>query len=261
MLRLSQTMSNASLKQVAFTHGLPKIGLILGTGWNKVIDEVKIVKSWPYQDLFSVKSTVPGHEGRLIYGILAGKPVLILAGRFHIYEGHSAQIATEPIRLLKKLGVETLITTAAVGGLNPKYKVGDFVVLSDLLTLLVPTPLVGANFQDMSQAFDIKLIGLAKKTIASQKLPLQSGVYFYYHGPNFETPADKRALRLLGGDVVGMSTAPETIMANHLGIKVLGLAFVTNLAFVKHSHLDVLAASQKAAPQMSRLLTELVKQI
>lgn len=238
-----------------------KIGLILGSGWNKVIDEVKIIKSWPYQKLFKVKSTVPGHEGKLIYGKLSGKPVLILAGRFHIYEGHSAQTATEPIRLLKKLGVETLITTAAVGGLNPKYKVGDFVVLSDLLTLLVPTPLVGANFQDMSQAFDVKLIGLAKKTIASQKLPLQSGVYFYYHGPNFETPSDKRALRLLGGDVVGMSTAPETIMANHLGIKVLGLVFVTNLAFVKHNHLDVLAAATKASPQMSRLLTKLVDQI
>ena len=254
-------MSNASLKQVAFTHGLPKIGLILGTGWNKVIDEVNIVKSWPYQKLFKVKSTVPGHEGRLIYGILSGKPVLILAGRFHVYEGHSAAVATEPVRLLKKLGVETLITTAAVGGLNPKYKVGDFVVLSDLLTLLVQSPLVGPQFQDLSQCFDQKLMKLAQNTIKKQSLPFQSGVYFYYHGPNFETPADKRALRLLGGDVVGMSTAPETIMANHLKIKVLGLTFVTNLAFVKHSHLDVLAASLKGASQMSRLLTEIVSKI
>lgn len=254
MLELSQTMSNVIRERA-------KIGLILGTGWNKVIDEVKVIKTWSYQKLFKVKSTVPGHEGKLIYGVLAGKPVLILAGRFHIYEGHSAQIATEPIRLLKKLGVKTLITTAAVGGLNPKYKVGDFVVLSDLLTLLLPSPLVGPKFQDMSAAFDPNLAALAKKTISQLKLPQQSGVYFYYPGPNFETPADKRALRLLGGDVVGMSTAPETIMANHLGIKVLGLTFVTNLAFVKHNHLDVLAAATKASPQMSRLLTAIVKNL
>lgn len=236
-----------------------KVGLILGTGWNKVIDQVKVIKAWPYQKLFKVKSTVPGHSGQLIYGELSGKKVLILSGRFHIYEGHTPLVATEPIRLLKKLGVETLITTAAVGGLNPKYKVGDFVVLSDLLTLLVQSPLVGPKFQDMSQCFDHKLVKIAKDTIKKLSLPLQSGVYFYYHGPNFETPADKRALRILGGDVVGMSTAPETIMANNLGIKVLGLAFVTNLAFVKHSHLDVLAASKKAAPQMSLLLKEIVK--
>ena len=251
MLRLSQTMSISIPKKA-------KIGLILGSGWNKVIDEVKIIKSCPYQKLFKVKSTVPGHEGKLIYGYLAGKKVLILAGRFHIYEGHSAAIATKPILLLKKLGVETLITTAAVGGLNPKYKVGDFVVLTDLLTLLVPTPLTGANFQDMSQAFDSKLINLSEKVIKTQKLPLQKGVYVYYHGPQFETPSDKRALRLLGGDVVGMSTAPETIMANHLGMKVLGLAFVTNLAFVKHNHLDVLAAANRASAKMSQLLTAIV---
>ena len=238
-----------------------KIGLILGSGWNKVIDEVKILKSWPYQKLFKVKSTVPGHDGKLIYSTLAGKKVLILSGRFHIYEGHSASVATKPIRLLKKLGVETLITTAACGGLNPKYKVGDFVVLSDVITLLTPTPLNGANFQDMSAAYDSKLQQLATTAMARLKLPRQKGVYIYYHGPQFETPSDKRALRLLGGDVVGMSTAPETIMANHLKMKVLGLVLVTNLAFVKHNHLDVLAAANRASAKMSQLLTTIVKKL
>ena len=238
-----------------------KIGLILGSGWNKVIDEVKILKSWPYQKLFNVKSTVPGHEGKLIYGTLAGKKVLILSGRFHIYEGHSASVATKPIRLLKKLGVETLITTAACGGLNPKYKVGDFVVLSDVITLLTPTPLNGANFQDMSAAYDSKLQQLATTAMARLKLPRQKGVYIYYHGPQFETPSDKRALRLLGGDVVGMSTAPETIMANHLKMIGLGLVLVTNLAFVKHNHLDVLAAANRASVKMSQLLTTIVKKL
>ena len=238
-----------------------KIGLILGSGWNKVIDEVKILKSWPYQKLFKVKSTVPGHDGKLIYSTLAGKKVLILSGRFHIYEGHSSATATEPIRLLQRLGVETLITTAACGGLNPKYKVGDFVVLSDVITLLTPTPLSGANFQDMSAAYDSKLQQLASAAMAKLKLPRQKGVYIYYHGPQFETPSDKRALRLLGGDVVGMSTAPETIMANHLKMKVLGLVLVTNLAFVKHNHLDVLAAANRASAKMSQLLTTIVKKL
>jgi purine-nucleoside phosphorylase len=233
----------------------------LGSGWNKVIDQVKVIKSWTYDELFSVKSTVPGHTGKLIYGTLARKAVLIMAGRFHIYEGHTAQIATEPIRLLKKLGITSLITTAACGGLNPKYKVGDFVVLTDLITLFTPTPLVGAKFQDLSQAFDPRLTNLAEKVMVDNKLSLQKGVYVYYHGPQFETPADKMALRHLGADVVGMSTVPETIMAKNLDMKVLSLAFVTNLAFVKHDHLEVLAEANKASKQMSLLLTKLVKAI
>ena len=126
---------------------------------------------------------------------------------------------------------------------------------------MTPTPLSGANFQDMSTAYDSKLQQLAIKTTAKLKLPHQKGVYIYYHGPQFETPSDKRALRLLGGDVVGMSTTPETIMAKHLGIKVLGLVLVTNLAFVKHNHLDVLAAANKASGRMSQLLTEIVKKL
>ena len=236
----------------------PLTALILGSGWNKVVDKVRIIKLWDYNDIFQVKSTVPGHKGQLIYGILAKKPVLILNGRFHIYEGHSAEKATEPIRLLKKLGIENLITTAACGGLNPKYQVGDFVILNDLLTLFAPTPLVGPKFQDLSKIYDIRLQQLAAVALTELQLNFHQGVYVYYHGPQYESPADKKALRILGADVVGMSTVPETIMAKHLGLKVLGLAFVTNLAFVKHDHKDVLAQSEKASAKMSSLLEKIV---
>ncbi|OGD61688.1 hypothetical protein A3I57_02655 [Candidatus Beckwithbacteria bacterium RIFCSPLOWO2_02_FULL_47_23] len=235
-----------------------KTALILGSGWDKILTQVKIIKSWDYSQVFSVKSTVPGHEGKLIYGTLAQKPVLIMSGRFHIYEGHSAFKATEPIRLLKELGITTLVTTAAVGGLNPKYQVGDFVILNDLLTLFSPTPLVGAKFQDMSQIYDARLQQLAVKAMTGLELNWHKGVYVYYHGPQYETPADKMALRHLGADIVGMSTVPETTMAKYLGLKVLGLALVTNLAFVKHDHREVLAQSEKAGAKMSLLLEKIV---
>lgn len=236
------------------------IGLILGSGWDRVLDKVKIIKATDYNELFSVKSTVPGHQGKLIEGVLAGKPVIILSGRFHIYEGHSAQKAVEPIEYLKKLGITTLITTSACGGLNPKYQVGDFVILNDLLTLFSPTPLVGAQFQDMSQVYDRSLQQIAETAMTELKLGFHKGIYVYYHGPQYETPADKMALRHLGADIVGMSTVPETIMAKYLGMKVLGLALVTNLAFVKHDHLEVLAQSQKAGKIMSLLLEKIVYQ-
>lgn len=238
-----------------------KIGLILGSGWDRVLDKVKIIKATDYSEIFSVKSTVPGHQGRLIEGVLAGKPVIILSGRFHIYEGHSPQKAVEPIEYLKKIGISTLITTSACGGLNPKYQVGDFVILNDLLTLFSPTPLVGAKFQDMSQIYDRNLQQIAETAMTDLKLSFHKGVYVYYHGPQYETPADKMALRHLGADIVGMSTVPETTMAKHLGMKVLGLALVTNLAFVKHDHLEVLAQSEKASAKMSRLLFQIVEKI
>ena len=235
-----------------------KTALILGSGWDRVLDKVKIIKATDYSEIFSVKSTVPGHQGRLIEGTLAGKPVIILSGRFHIYEGHSAQKAVEPIEYLKKLGITTLITTSACGGLNPKYQVGDFVILNDLLTLFSPTPLVGARFQDMSQVYDRNLQQIAERAMADLKLNFHKGVYVYYHGPQYETPADKMALRHLGADIVGMSTVPETTMAKYLRMKVLGLALVTNLAFVKHDHLEVLAQSEKSGNKMSSLLEKIV---
>lgn len=235
--------------------------MILGTGWNEIVNQIEIVKRRPYQQLFKIKSTVPGHQGELIEAKLKGKPLLIMNGRFHIYEGHSAQTTTRPIRWLKDHGVTDLIITNAVGGLNPKYKVGDFVILSDMITLWAPTPLVGPKFADLSSAFNPRLRRLAEAKANQLNLRRHQGVYCYCHGPQFETPADKRAMITLGADVVGMSNVPETIMANSLGIKVLGLAFVTNLAFVKHSHLEVLAQANKAKANMVKLLTQIAEAI
>lgn len=238
-----------------------KTALILGTGWNSLIDQVTVLKRTSYQKLFKLKSTVPGHCGELIHARLNKKDLIIMSGRLHLYEGYTPEQVTRPIRYLRKLGVENLIITNAVGGLNPKLKVGDFVIVSDIFTFLTPTPLVGPKFIDMSQAFNLQLIKLAK--IEAKKLKLRSslGVYAYCHGPQFETPADKRALKILGADVVGMSNVPETIMANYLEMKVLGLAFVTNLAFVKHSHQDVLAQSNNGSKNMVKLLTAIIKKI
>ncbi|MCX6817137.1 MAG: purine-nucleoside phosphorylase [Candidatus Beckwithbacteria bacterium] len=232
--------------------------LILGSGWNAIINQVVILKRESYQKLFHLKSTVPGHSGELIHARLKHQEILIMSGRFHLYEGYSPQQVTRPIQYLKKLGVKNLIITNAVGGLNPKYRVGDFVVLSDIITLLSQTPLVGPKFVDMSQVFNLQLIKLAEKQAKKLRLRCHRGVYAYCHGPQYETPADKRALIAMGADVVGMSNVPETIMANYLGMKVLGLTFVTNLAFVKHSHGEVLAESAKAAPNMSKLLTGII---
>lgn len=232
--------------------------MILGTGWNEIVNRVEISGRRPYRRLFKLKSTVPGHQGELIEARLNGRELLILNGRFHLYEGYSPEQVTRPLAWLKNRGVTDLIITNAVGGLNPKYRVGDFVILSDMITLWAPTPLIGPKFQDLSAAFDPRLRQLADSQAKKLNLRRHQGVYCYCHGPQFETPADKRAMIALGADVVGMSNVPETIMANYLGIRVLGLALVTNLAFVKHSHREVLAQAEKGKANMVKLLTQII---
>lgn len=241
---------------------LPQLLVMLGTGWNQVLSNVDIETEISYKDLFGVSATVPGHEGKLVVARIAEKRVAFMQGRFHLYEGYSAQEATQPIRVFAQAGVEQLIVTSASGALNESYRVGDFVILSDVLTLfLLSNPLIGPQFIDMSQAFNQDLRLLAKKICAQESLPFREGIYAYMPGPHFETPADKMALHHLGADVVGMSTVPETIAAKSLGISVLGISFVTNLAFVQHAHEDVLAAADKGARQMVVLLNELILQI
>lgn len=235
---------------------MPGMLVMLGSGWNKVLEKVKVETEVGYEELFGVRSTVPGHEGKLVVGELAGKRVAFMAGRFHMYEGHSAREATLPIRVFGEAGLEQLVVTSAAGALNPKFEVGDLVVLSDVITLFLSldNPLVGPEFVDLSQVFDVELRERAKQVLVEQGSKMREGVYVYVHGPNFETPADKMMLRQLGADVVGMSTVPETIAARALGIRVLGLSCVTNLAFVEHSHEDVLAAAEEASSKMTKLL-------
>jgi len=238
----------------------PETVLVLGSGWNKILDGMKIEISIPYSTLFGVTATVPGHEGRLIIGTIGSKRVTCLSGRVHMYEGYNAHDATMPYRVLTDVGMKTLVLTAACGGLNEKYKVGDFVILSDMITLFLAldNPLKGPQFIDVSEVFDAELRTKARQICVENSIPFHEGVYVYYHGPNYETPADKMALRFLGADVVGMSTVPETLAARALGVRVLGLAFVTNLAFVKHDHKEVVAEANKAGKEMSALITSIL---
>lgn len=236
----------------------PELLIILGSGWNKVLDQAEVIKEISYKDFLGVEASVPGHEGKLIIAKVNDKEVAFMQGRLHTYEGYTTEEVTRPIQAFAQLGLKKMIVTAAAGGLNKQYQVGDFVILSDMITAFCPSPLTGAKFQDLSQAFDLNWSAQAVKICSKEHIPFHQGVYAYTRGPHFETPADKRLFALLGADVIGMSTVPETIMARYLGLDVLGLAFVTNLAFVKHDHKDVLAAAEKGSKQMVKFLGSLI---
>lgn len=234
--------------------------VVLGSGWNKILEDMSVEDTISYSSLFGVEATVPGHEGRLVVGAIGKKRVACMSGRVHMYEGYTAHQATLPFRILAQAGMKTLILTAACGALHEKYKVGDFVILSDMITLFLAldNPLKGPQFVDVSEVFDSKLRMKARQICIQNSIPFHEGTYVYYHGPNYETPADKMALRFLGADVVGMSTVPETLAARACGVTVLGLAFVTNLAFVKHDHKEVVAEANKASAKMITLLSSIL---
>ncbi len=185
----------------------------------------------------------------------------MFSGRLHTYEGYSSYEATKTVRYLREQGVKKIIITSAVGALNPKYQVGDLVILQDIITLFCRSPLSGSQFQNMSQPFSPSLVESAVRSCTTVDMPMQKGVHVYFKGPHYETFADKMALRFLGADVCGMSMAPEVIMANHLGMEVLGLCLVTNLAFVKHSHEEVLKEEKKQEQNLRKFFSKLIKTI
>ncbi len=234
------------------------IGLILGTGWGKIIADLKSSKKVPYKNIFGAAPSIPGHAGQVITAKYKNKNLIILSGRFHTYEGYSAHEATKTVRYLHKEGVKKIIITSAVGALNPKYKVGDLVILKDMITLFCQSPLIGPKYQDLSVPFSEKLQNLAIATASSLHIPFQSGIHVFVNGPHFETAADKMTLRQLGADVVGMSIVPEVIMGRNLNMEVLGLSLITNLAFVKHSHEDVLAAAKKQEKNLYEFIKKLI---
>lgn len=237
------------------------IGLLLGTGWGKITKKINITKTEPYKEIFGHNTSVPGHSGKVIFGKLLNRKVVALSGRFHLYEGYTPHQATKTIGYLHQQGVKKLIISSAAGGLNPKYKVGDLVILVDIISLFSPSPLIGPKFQDMSNPFSEEMKKKAEKAAVINGLNYQKGIYVYMRGPHFETYADKMALRVLGADVVGSSTVPEVIMANYLKMKVLGLSLVTNLSFVKHSHQEVLKAAQNQEKNLYRFIVSLLKQL
>ncbi|WP_243290136.1 purine-nucleoside phosphorylase [Bacillus sp. FJAT-47783] len=216
----------------------PEIGLILGSGLGVLADEIEESVKIPYQDIpgFPV-STVEGHAGQLVFGTLKGKTVVAMQGRFHFYEGYSLDKVTFPVRVMKALGVEKLIVTNAAGGINEAFKPGDLMIITDHINNIGTNPLIGPNdaelgvrFPDMSEAYDKDLRALAKNVASQLNIGVQEGVYVANSGPCYETPAEVRMLRILGGDAVGMSTVPEVIVAKHSGLKVLGISCISNMA-------------------------------
>lgn len=253
------------------TNIKPQIGLILGSGLGVLADliEQPIVVDYSRIPHFPV-STVEGHAGELVVGTIQGKQVLVMKGRFHAYEGYGAETVSFPVRVMKELGVETLIVTNAAGGINESYQVGDLMVISDHLNLTYRNPLIGPNdsalgvrFPDMSEAYSKRLRKLAHEVAASQNFQLQEGVYVGLLGPNYETPAEIRMLRTLGGDSVGMSTVPEVIVARHAGIEVLGFSCISNMASgildQPLSHVEVMETTEKVKPKFLKLVLGIIE--
>ena len=249
----------------------PQVGIVLGTGLGGLVHEIDIKYTIPYHDIpdFPV-STVESHSGELILGILGGKNVIAMRGRFHYYEGYNMQQVTFPIRVMKMLGIENLILSNACGGLNPAFSVSDLMIITDHINLLPVNPLVGKNidelgprFPDMSSAYDKKMIDKALAIAQKNKINIQIGVYASVTGPNLETPAEYKFLRIIGADAVGMSTVPEVIVARHMNIPCFAISIITDLGIegkIKEVSLDeIIAAANKAEPKMTLIIKELIQ--
>lgn len=251
----------------------PKIGIVLGSGLGIYADHIQNKTVIPYQDIPHFRRTsVEGHEGRLIVGDVHGVPVVALQGRFHPYEGHAMDEIVLPTRVLATLGIEMLFLTNASGGINLNFHPGNLVAITDHINLSGKNPLVGPNiaelgprFPDMTHAYDKELIALLQKVGEKHQVEIKNGVYCSVLGPTYETPAEIRFLRIIGADMVGMSTVPEVIAANHLGLKVAGIACITNYAAgimqEKLSHADVKVVAEKAMVGFATILTETIGEL
>jgi len=266
MLKKIKETANFIQQQI---NAIPEIGIILGTGLGGVVNEINIKHSIAYEDIpnFPV-STVEGHQGKLIFGELNGKNLIAMQGRFHYYEGYSMEEVTFPVRVMKLLGVKTLLVSNASGGVNPNFEVGDIMFITDHINLQ-PNPLIGKNiaefgprFPDMSEAYDKRLIKEATKIARYHGLKYQKGVYAAVSGPTFETPAEYKYIHTLGADAVGMSTVPEVIVARHAGITCFAVSVISDLGIegqiVEISHQEVIEAVRQIEPNMILLIKELI---
>ena len=255
------------------TNAAPAIGIILGTGLGGLVKEIKqdVVIDYAAIPHFPV-STVESHHGKLIFGTLAGKKIVAMQGRFHLYEGYNLKQVTFPVRVMKFLGVKSILVSNAAGALNPLFKKGDVMLISDHINLLGDNPLIGPNdddigprFPDMSEAYDKELIGLAEQAALDLKIRVQKGVYVAMQGPSLETKSEYRFLRSIGADAVGMSTVPEDIVAVHMGMRVLGFSILTDECFpdaLKPALLEeILKVATKAEPKMTAIMKEVVKRM
>lgn len=252
---------------------MPTIGIILGSGLGSLADSLEVEKEIPYHEIpHFPTSTVAGHKGMLSFGKFGGKIVVMMRGRFHYYEGYNMQEVTFPIRVMKQLGVETLIVSNAAGGMNPSYKIGDIMLINDHINLFPEHPLrgpadsrLGVRFPDMSEPYTENLLRLARESASQHNIPVHEGVYIGIQGPTFETRAEYRWLHIIGGDAVGMSTVPEVIVAIHSGMNVLAASIITDLGIqeiaVEVNHNEVLEAANKAAPKLATIFTSVIKSL
>lgn len=265
--QLQETVTH--IKKIA--PGSAGIGIILGSGLGNLANEIMVDKEIPYKEIphFPV-STVEGHKGRLIYGELGGKKVWVMAGRFHYYEGYTAQQVAYPVRTMRLLGVDTLLLSNAAGGVNTDFKIGDLMVIRDHISLFTENPLIGKNedklgtrFPDMSEPYCRELISKVKNIAADNHITIREGVYMGVTGPTFETRAEYKLIHTLGGDAVGMSTVQETIAAVHSGMKVFAMSVITDIGIREEdntiTHEEVLQAARDAEPKLTLLFTELLK--
>ncbi len=248
----------------------PKIGMILGSGLGDYADSIQIVETLDYSDIEGFpSSTVVGHKGRFVFGYVENVPVVIMQGRVHYYEGYPMSDVVLPIRLMGMMGIETVLLTNAAGGVNYSFQPGDFMLITDHITTMIPSPLIGENmdelgvrFPDMSEVYNKELGAIILNEAEKLQINIKEGVYMQFTGPAYETPVEIRMCRTLGGDAAGMSTACEAVAAHHMGLKVCGISCITNLAAgmsaEKLSHTEVQETADRVASQFKELVTKVV---
>ena len=270
---IERIQETAAFLQEKVGGEMPKVAIVLGSGLGNLADKIDIKAAIPYGEIpnFPV-STVEGHKGQLIFGMLGKKYVMAMQGRFHYYEGYSMKEATFPIRVMKAIGVKVLCVSNAAGGMNPDFRVGDVMLITDHINLFPDHPLRGKNYNElgprfpaMNEAYSHRIIDLARKIAKENKIRLMEGVYVGTQGPTFETPSEYRYFYRIGGDAVGMSTVPEVIVARHAGIDVFGLSVITDLGgegiYVDVSHEEVQQAATKAEPIMTLMVQEVINRL
>lgn len=263
--------ATAYIKSIIGTE--PQVGIVLGSGLGSFTNEIKIEKEISYADIphFHV-STVKGHNSKLVFGEVAGKKVVVMAGRFHYYEGYSAQDVVFPIRVMKMLGIQQLMLSNAAGGTNPDYKVGDLMIITDHISQFHENPLIGKNieelgtrFPDMSEPYKKTLITKAKAIGLAAGYDIKSGVYIGVTGPTFETRAEYKMVHTLGADAVGMSTVQEVIAAVHMGVPVFAISVITDIGIRPEeniiTHEEVLQAAKEAEPKLTHIFKEMIAQL
>lgn len=248
----------------------PEVGIVLGSGLGNFVDEVKVEKEISYDEIphFPI-STVEGHKGKLIFGNLGGKKVVCMSGRFHFYEGYDAEQVVFPIRIMKLLGIRALLLSNAAGGVNPGFKVGDLMIITDHVSFFTRNPLIGKNiadfgtrFPDMSEPYKKELIQKAREIAKRRGIAVREGVFYGVTGPTYETRAEYKFIHALGGDAVGMSTVQECIVANHMNLPVFAMSVITDIGIRedenKITHEEVLHAAREAEPNFATIFREMV---